>query len=190
MKIYLILFLLLEASVLASNISKKETPKSKFKDTAIFKIEEQVYYLSDINKSLEDIRVFRCLKSNSLLINSLKISDREYESFSDLTSDYSVLNRRQEQIEKIMILEKMLMYSVPLRIQVSEDDLTRIGFNKCFKGKQLSNHLKLMIKSEFHLRDRFIRNRKNLKIDDNLLEKLRIFYSGIDRKLNGHVYFR
>lgn len=186
MKIYLILFLFFEARILASSISKKQ----KHQDTAIFKIEEQVYYLSDINIALKDVRVFRCLKGKSLLINSLKMSTREYETFENLTSDYAVLSRRQEQIEKIMILEKMLIYSVPLRIDVSQEDLDSIGLTKCFKGKKLNNHMKLMIKSEFHLRDRFIRNRKKLVIDDNLLEKLRIFYSGIDRKLTGQVYFR
>jgi hypothetical protein len=187
MKIYFtLIFLILEASVLASNISKSKT----ISDTAIFKIEEQVFYLSDVNRALKDVNTFRCLNSRSILINSLRLSKDDYLELDDFVSDYVVLNRRQEQLDKILVLHKMLLYSAPVTIQVSTEDLDGIGFNKCFKGKELSNTMKLMIKAEFHLRDRFIRNRKSFKMDENLLEKLRIFYSGIDRKLRAQVYFR
>ncbi|WP_127716422.1 hypothetical protein [Halobacteriovorax sp. HLS] len=183
----IIIFIFFEASVLASTILST-TDKSK--DMAIFKIEEQVYYLSDINESLKDLSVFRCLDQKSLLLTSLKISKREYEEFNSFLPDYSALGRRQEQLEKLMILHKMLLYSVPISINVSQDNLNSIGFSKCNKSTKLSNTMKLMIKSEFHLRDRFIRNRDSFTIDENLLEKLRIFYSGIDRKLRGQVYFQ
>lgn len=187
MKIYLaLIFLFIEASVLASTISKEHNSN----DTALFKVEEHVFYVTDVNLALKDINTFRCLRDKSILISGLQISVNDYQHLSPFVNDYLVLRRRQDQLEKLMILQKMLIYSVPLDVNVTDSDLKNIGFYKCFKGTKLSNTMKLMIKSEFHLRDRFVRSRKSFKLDENLREKLRIFYSGIDRKLKGQSYFR
>ena len=158
-------------------------------DTAIFKIEEQTFYLSDVNRFLRPLEVFRCIGNKSYLLKSLELSKSDYESMPEFLSDYSVLNRRQEQLQKILLLNKILMYSASIHVEVSAAELESINFTKCNKTKQLSDVLKLFIKSEFLLRDRFLRQRKAVKLDEHMHEKIRIFYSGIDRKLSSQVYF-
>jgi len=160
-------------------------------DTALFKIEEQVFYLSSVNKSFSSLDVFRCLKKQSVLMTSLKLSEQDYEVLRPLVSDYKVLRRRQDQLHKIVLLNKILMFSTSVNVSVKENDLQRIGFFKCHKqGKIMSNTLKLLVRAEFLLRDRFLRERDHLVLNENLFEKLRIFYSGINRKLTEQVYFR
>jgi len=160
-------------------------------DTALFKIEEQIFYLSSVNHSFKALNIFRCLESKSVLMESLKLSNSEYEVLNPLVSDYVVLQRRQDQLQKLVLLNKIFLYSSSVNVSVKEDDLQALGFYKCHKKNlALSNTLKLLIKSEFLLRDRFLKKRNATKYNENLFEKLRIFYSGIDRKLKDQVYFR
>lgn len=177
--IILLSYLLIGPISLAQNIS----------DTAIFKIEEQVFYLSDINKFLKPLESFRCLGSKSYLIESLELDKKEYDIIPEFVSDYSVLKRRQEQLQKILLLNKILIYSATINVTVSQKELDSIGFSRCHKGNKLSDVSKLLIRSEFLLRDRFLRDRKVIDIDAHLLEKIRIFYSGINRRLTSKVYF-
>ncbi|PIK15817.1 hypothetical protein [Halobacteriovorax sp. JY17] len=180
MKFIISIFILIFGPIsLAQNIS----------DTALFKIEEQTFYLSDVNKFLSPLEVFRCVGDKSYLIRSLELSKKDYESLPAFLSDYTVLNRRQEQLQKILLLNKILMYSATIQVEVTGDELSGINFTKCHKSKKITDVLKLFIKSEFLLRDRFLRERRPVKLDEHLKEKIRIFYSGIDRKLSSQVYF-
>ncbi|WP_372655635.1 hypothetical protein [Halobacteriovorax sp.] len=165
------------------------TLAQKVSDTAIFKIEEQVFYLSDINKFLKPLEVFRCIGEKSYLVRSLELSTSDYDTLPDFVSDESVLSRRQEQLQKILLLNKILMYSTSLNIEVTEKELIDIGFSKCNKSQSLSTVMKLFIKSEFLLRDRFLRQRQVVELDAHLFEKIKIFYSGIDRRISSQVYF-
>ncbi len=165
------------------------TLAQKVSDTAVFKIEEQVFYLTDINKFLGTLETFRCVGSKSYLIQSLELSTSDYETLPDFVSDHSVLSRRQDQLQKILLLNKILIYSSSLNVEVKEKELIDIGFNKCNKSKKLTNIMKLFIKSEFLLRDRFLRQRRAVELDAHLLEKMKIFYSGINRRISSQVYF-
>ena len=180
MKFIISIYILIFGPIsLAQNIS----------DTAVFKIEEQTFYLTDVNNFLAPLEVFRCIGNKSYLLGSLELSNKDYESMPEFLSDYSVLNRRQEQLQKILLLNKILMYSATIHVDVSAAELDSINFSKCNKSKKLTDVLKLFIKSEFLLRDRFLRQRKPVKLDEHMHEKIRIFYSGIDRKLSSQVYF-
>lgn len=161
----------------------------KVSDTAIFKIEEQVFYLTDVNKFLEPLEIFRCIGAKSYLVKSLELSNSDYETLPDFVSDVKVLKRRQEQLQKILLLNKILMYSSSVNVEVTEKELSDIGFTRCNKSKKLSTVIKLFIKSEFLLRDRFLRQRRVITLDAHMLEKMKIFYSGIDRRISSQVYF-
>ncbi|CBW26684.1 hypothetical protein BMS_1864 [Halobacteriovorax marinus SJ] len=158
-------------------------------DTAIFKIEEQIFYLSDVNKFLRPLEVFRCIGEKSYLVRSIELSKKDYESISPFVGDYKVLTRRQEQLQKLLLLNKVLMYSASINVEVTESELDAIGLKKCNKSGELSTVLKLFIRSEFLLRDRFLRQRTPVALDAHLLEKIRIFYSGVNRRLSSQIYF-
>lgn len=178
---YLIATFLIGPNLLAQSI----------KDTALFKIEEQVFYMSSVNHSFLSLEKFRCLQDKSVLMTSLRLSKTDYENLIPFISDYKVLRRRQDQLEKLVLLNKIFMYSNTVNVSVKEDDLETLGFYKCHKkSSALNDVLKLLIKSEFLLRDRFLKQRNSNRFNENLFEKLKIFYSGIDRKLKDQVYFR
>jgi BarA-like signal transduction histidine kinase len=142
-KIFLSFCLLSFALTVLSDI---RPPKIIAQDKAIFRIENQIYFSHDINKTFSGLRKLSCIKK-SYLLRGLSISKND-------------LNNQKLQkniIKKILPYYKLQTLVLKKSAMINAKELERTGLIKCF-GKNISSwsqEEKILARSEFFLRNKF-----------------------------------
>lgn len=156
-------------------------------DRAIFRIENKVYFISDLNKDNKQLNKLRCMKNNSVLLNALSLSSDDYSKILKLPTELDKLQSNKELLYRLTRLYKVQSFATNRKVSIDVEKLKEWGIAKCVgeSWNKWPDQLKTLIKTELYLRDRFIiKDGKELDVTS-----LKSFLSSIDKKTKHFNFF-
>lgn len=188
MKKILLLFILLSISLFAND---KKIPS---RDIAVFRIVNDVYFLSDVINIKKSLQKLDCLLGGAFLNEILKLKDEKL--FIHTNSNISDLKKNNLEILKLIKikkLEKHFEYHKNLLSQNQINKQIKQNRKSCrlLKKSSLTPILINLLQIEFYLQERFFVSNieeRNLK-DDQLVIIVSKFINTISEKISHNVYY-
>ncbi len=149
--------------------------KLVFEDTAVFRIEKHVFFVSDLNQRIKSLNTFNCLFKKSLLKNSIKLKSR----YSYFNNNYIRLKKRKGDIKSFLLLENIISISEAKSINLTKSFYQIFKLN-CLNNKKWEDWpktIRQLVRAELYMRDRFLNDKSGLKPFLNGIN------SGLNKKL-------
>ncbi len=188
MKKILLSFIILSISIFASD---KKIPT---KDIAIFRIINEVYFLSDVINFKSDLQKLDCLLGGAFLNETLKIQYKK--QLINGNSNISEIKNNHLEIIKVIKIKKLEKHfenhkNLYSKIQINKHIKQNKKVCGLLNSEDLTTRLVNLLKIEFFLQERFLvsniegENLKQVQLVNNVLK----FINTISAKISHNVYY-
>ena len=158
-------------------------------DHAVFRIEDRVFFQSDIEVSLVDLKNFSCLIPDSILLHSLEIDGNFFNRTWTKIKD--------DRLEKMIRLKKVQLTVEKRKVLLNNNGMEKEKLKKCLISdeKKLSR-IKILVAMETFFLDRFSGRWEGSTGSDQgnkkeiIKESVKLYILTLDRKLDHHVYIK
>lgn len=172
------------------------------KDSAVFRIGENVLFLSDVRKITDQFSFFQCTYKHGLMFDGLSIDfdngvKENLKSIQAINRQNPLSRESIDYFNKLKTLIKLKIYSSTQNIVLDSKLVTtflkKAQKKKCIVPDNLSElALKDLLKVEILLHSKFsIKNISNLDLESkkNRIESLNLFISTIERQISHENYW-
>ncbi|MCY4523143.1 MAG: hypothetical protein OXB84_00245 [Halobacteriovoraceae bacterium] len=153
-------------------------------DRAVFRMEEKVFMLSDLNGYLKQIKVFRCFSRKSYLLGALQLERSHLKSIPSSGQLNKNLQKHEMFLFSLLKMIKLESFANKQKIDASSSFFSKLGIRNCVKKnwKKWPDRLRSLVHTELFLRDRYGRGEK-------AKEQMELFIQTIDRKFSHNLFF-
>lgn len=161
---------------------------SQTKDRALYRFDNEVLFLSEVKKQILELDKFRCLKPDWFSLKLTKLTKKDYPNLPNLPHSKKDLNEEKEFILRYLNLQKLKTFADGQLVKMDEKELEKINSSRCVKGglSAWSQELKSLVKLEFYINSRYIKDSKD---DKERQDRLESFLSSITKKSDNVLFF-
>ena len=217
--LFLVFCSLLNQNLEASSKKKFYGKKLVVKEEAVFKIKNQVFFLSDLGPIIQEVRFFRCLSSDSLILQGVGLNKAVLLTIPKIESVQNLSKKQEDFLGKIIRVIKTSIYIKERQKEFGKYFDKLASFKRCQKkiyGRFVKGVAKkdLMLTESF-LKDRFdpksqvvdvsqyeIFKKKNKFLNEKALkeafkreknlqivESIKLFVASLDKRISHEAYF-
>lgn len=162
-------------------------------DKAVFRIAEEIVFLSDFKEIAENIERIRCLKTDGLMLSLLGLDKKSQPKFPDLKKNKLEDQSIRDFIQKIILLKKAEHFIETQSIVFDSELKAQIEKDSCIdmKYSEWSKDLKRFFELEIYLQKRFVTS-KGKETKENFESRLasaRLFLTSVSQKIPHYVFY-
>ncbi|MBT3585582.1 MAG: hypothetical protein HN509_11810 [Halobacteriovoraceae bacterium] len=155
-------------------------------DVAVFRIEGQVFFVSDLRQFSDKLKVMRCFKFSSLLLKATALRKTDQKRLPKLSYDSLSLLKNKGFISKILRLIKLQLFIKGQKLKINPNKNNVLRPAGCIKRKysQWPSDLKALAHAELYFRDRFKNQEGSKKEDEKMKKSISVFIDTVDKKIS------
>ena len=198
---------------------KKSRKKLLLKEEAVFKIKGNIFFLSDLGPIIKEIRFFRCLSSNSLILQGTGLNKGVLLTIPNLESVQNLNKKEEDFLGKLIKVIKTSIYIKERQKEFNKTFFKAPFYKRC--RKKIYGRLRKrestqdLLLTESFLKDRFdpksqavdmshyeIFKKKNKFLNEKALkeafkrqknlqivESIKLFVESLDKRISHETYF-
>ncbi len=169
----------------ASVSNSPETPEKKEKvtyfDQALFRIPGKVLFYQKALESIDALKKVNCISKTPIIYQALNYKNINHE----LGKTPYEWRRNDQTIQMLVLLEKIKSFGLTGVGQDIDEVFNRLSKTRCrnLKLEKESQSLQELVRVEFYLQDRFVKNNKLVK------DSLKTFVDSISNKSRHEILY-
>lgn len=188
MKILLSGLLLSMIAIQFEALAAKDVGKVLFKDTAVFRVQEKVYFLTDLKEYQGVVRSIDCIRPRPFLLKVLKLNRKVLPPFPKNLANFDIQSRALVWRD-LLPLMKLWQFLSPEGRRVTKKELKGLGEFRC--SVAMLNRPSRAMREFFVLNQYFLDRygKTTLVGKEGGMSSARTFVEGINKKLEHHLFF-
>ena len=162
-------------------------------DKAVFRVAEEIIFLSDLKEIGETLGKIRCLKTDGLMLNLLDLDKKSQKKIPDFKNFDFKDQSNKDFIQKIILFKKAghfietqdVVFDPGLKSLIEKDSCINMKYS------EWSKDLKRFFDLEIYTQKRYLaaKARKEKRSDEALIASAKLFLSSLSQKINHYVFF-
>lgn len=167
--------------------------KEVFSDKAVFRVAEEIVFLSDLKETGESLEKLRCLKTDGLMLSLLELDKKSQKKIPDFKNFDFKDQSNKDFIQKIILFKKAGHFIDTQNVVFDPGFKSQIENHSCIKMKysDWSRDLKRFFDLELYTQKRYMaaKARKEKRSDEALLASAKLFLASLSQKINHYVFY-
>jgi len=168
-------------------------PKEIASDKAVFRVAEEIVFISDLQEISKTFEKIRCLKTDGLMLNLLELDKKSQPKFPSFKKFDFNDQSNKDFIQKIILFKKAghfietqsIVFESPLKSLIEKDSCIAMKYS------DWSLDLKRFFDLEIYVQKRYVAikekgSKENLKSIQN---SVKLFLSSLSQKIPHYVFY-
>ncbi|RLA64954.1 MAG: hypothetical protein DRQ88_09675 [Epsilonproteobacteria bacterium] len=185
----LYLKLLLVGAFLSTNVVAKN--KIITSDIALYRVQDEVVFLSSYKAFKKGLRIFRCFNKNVLFLPALGLDKESLKTLPSVKQIKTFDDDSKRFIKKVILLKKALIHIKKQKRKYDKRFFTYFEKHKCLNRpyRSWSKTIQNMVTVELYFQERFKKGTKLKIYDPKVWENVKFYLLSLDKKINHDVFF-
>lgn len=182
------LYILLISLFLSTNVFAQSKLISS--DIAIYRVQDEVVFLSQLKAFRKNLIKFRCFKDKVLLLPALGLDEKSLKVVPSMKKLKSFDKDSKEFINKVILGNKALIHIKKQKRKYGKKFLKYFEKGNCLKGpyRKWSEQIKNLVTVELYFQERFKKG-KSKSFDSKTWENVKFYLLSLDKKIGHDVFF-
>jgi len=185
--------LLLSGLLLFSPITFAKT-KVITSDVALYRVGDEITFLSDIRVGRKDLIKFRCFQSKVLLLPALGLDKASLKTVPSINKIRKFDKESKNFLKKIILMKKALVHVEKQGRKFGKKYLKYFEKHKCLNSpfRTWSKTLQQLVTVELYFQERFKKGSSHVPIksyDPKTWENVKFYLLSLDKKIPHNVFF-